>query len=458
MATYRIGKLTFDADDAELQRLLPQVHADKVRPLCCCKAPGVEMYVAKVNGKFIVKRMPDTGGDHTPSCDSYEPPPELSGLGQVMGSAIQEDPDEGVTALKLDFSLTKTPGRSAPVPTGAEVDSVKTDGTKLTLRSLLHLLWESAGFNRWTPAMAGKRSWWVIRRHLLTAAEDKAAKGASLHDVLFIPESFNLERKDEIAQRRMAQMMRIAAPQKGTRRLMVAIGEVKEIAQSRFGHKIVLKHLGDCPLMLNDDLHKRLLKRFEVELGLWDALEGTHLVMIGTFGVSTNGVASLEEVALMNVTDQWVPFESTFDKMLLDALSKEHRRYVKGLRYNLASSKPLACAVLSDTTPPSALYVVPPNASEDFQHELEQLIEDSKLQSWTWDAASGEMPALPEPGPRSGNAPATRPAQPAPASAPAPADRPSPDDVEPPWLSAPPEPAQQATPADAADPHQASLI
>jgi len=64
--------------------------------------------------------------------------------------------------------------------------------------------------------------------------------------------------------------------------------------------------------MLNDDLHKRLLKRFEIELGLWDAIEGTHLVMIGTFGVSTNGIASLEEVALMNVTEHWIPFESTF--------------------------------------------------------------------------------------------------------------------------------------------------
>jgi len=398
MATYRIGNQVYDADSAELQRLLAQVHADKGRPLCCCRTPGVEMYVAKANGKFIIKRMPDSGGEHTPTCDSYEPPPELSGLGQVMGTAIQEDPEEGVTALKLDFSLSKSAGRSAPVPTGTEVDSVKTDGTKLSLRSLLHLLWEGAGFNRWSPAMVGKRSWYVIRKHLLTASEDKAAKGSSLHDVLFVPETFNLERKEEINQRRLAQMMRIAAPQKGTRRLMVAIGEVKEITQARFGHKVVLKHLADCPLMLNDDLHKRLLKRFEIELGLWDAIEGTHLVMIGTFGVGTNGIASLEEVALMNVTEHWIPFESTFDKMVLDALTHDHRRFVKGLRYNLPSTKPLACAVLSDTTPPAALYVIPPNSTDEYQQAVEGLIADSKLVSWTWMAGTSEMPPLPQPG------------------------------------------------------------
>src|SRR3546814_10240269 len=51
--------------------------------------------------------MPNTGSDHNPGCDRYEPPAELSGLGEVMGAAIHEDPDQNVTALKLAFSLSK---------------------------------------------------------------------------------------------------------------------------------------------------------------------------------------------------------------------------------------------------------------------------------------------------------------------------------------------------------------
>ena len=123
--------------------------------------------------------------------------------------------------------------------------------------------------------MAGKRSWYVIRKYLMQAAEDKMAKGASLADILYIPESFNAEKKNEITQRRIAHMGKAAATVKGSRRLMIVIGVVKEVAQSRYGHKIVFKHLPDCHFMMNDDLHKRLLKRFEVELGLWDALEDT---------------------------------------------------------------------------------------------------------------------------------------------------------------------------------------
>lgn len=396
MAIYQIGGQSIHSDDPALADVLAGIYSSRERPLCLCRTPGIEMYVAKVNEKYIIKRMPNSGSDHAPACDSYEPPPELSGLGQVIGSAIQENPDEGTTTLKFDFALSKGASRSAPTPSGKETDSVKTDGNKLTLRGTLHYLWEEAGFNRWAPPMAGKRSWYVIRKYLLQAAEDKTAKGASLAGMLYIPESFNAEKKNEITQRRLAQMMRIATPEKGTRRLMLVVGEVKELAQSRYGHKIVLKHLPDCHFMMNDDIYKRLLKRFEVELGLWDALEGTHLLMIGTFGIGATGVASLEEIALMCVTENWIPFESTFEKMALDALTQQNRRFLKGMRYNLSSARPLACAVASDTEPePTAMYVVPPGASEDYVAAVDELIAESKLPSWKWVAGEAPMPPLP---------------------------------------------------------------
>lgn len=393
---YLIGSARLRSDDPGFERALAAVHGSKARPRCLCIGAGVEMYVAKVQGKCVIKRMPDTGGSHHPSCDSYEPPVELSGLGQVMGSAIQESPDTGITALKFDFSLSKTGGRAAPVPGDGEADSVKTDGSKLTLRGVLHYLWEQAGFNRWAPSMAGKRSWYVIRKYLLQAAADKAAKGSNLSDILFMPETFNAERQAEATARRLAHFAKVATPTKGTRRLMLAIGEVKEVTASRYGHKFVLKHLQDCHFMLNDDIHKRLVKRFEVELGLWDAVEGTKLMMIATFGVGTTGIASIEEAALMTVTENWLPFDSLYEKMVLDALTSGSRRFMKGLRYNLPSSKPLACAVATDTLPlPTALYVVPPGASEDFASDVAKLAQDSKLASWIWKAGSGELPALP---------------------------------------------------------------
>ncbi|MES8333716.1 DUF1173 family protein, partial [Cutibacterium acnes] len=124
MAIYQIRGHSIHSDDPALPELLAGIYGARERPLCLCRSPGIEMYVAKVENKYIVKRMPHSGSDHAPACDSYEPPPELSGLGQVIGSAIQESPDEGTVTLKFDFSLSKGASRAAPAPSGREADSV----------------------------------------------------------------------------------------------------------------------------------------------------------------------------------------------------------------------------------------------------------------------------------------------------------------------------------------------
>lgn len=393
MTKYQIEQQYTSPDDPGFLSALARAHGSHVRPLCLCQSPGVEMYVAKVGQQYIVKRMPNTGKLHNMQCDSYEPPEELSGLGQVDGTAIQEDTQTGTTTLKFNFALTKSSGKQAPKPSDTPADTVKTDGTKLTLASTLHYLWEQAGFNRYTPAMAGKRSWSVLRKYLHQAASDKLAKGQSLANVLYIPETFFMDHKDEIAHRRRAIMNQLAADS-GTRKLMIVVGEVKEIGASRYGYKVVFKHLADCHFMMNEDLHKRLQKRFESQLQLWDALEKTHLVMVGTFGVSRAGVPSLEEIALVNVTEQWIPFENTFEYQLLETLIAQNRSFIKGLRYNLPANKPIAAAVLSDTgDKPTALYLTHEDDA-GLMEQTDELIGNSHLANWRWDLGD-VMPALP---------------------------------------------------------------
>lgn len=397
MSTYRNGQSLFDADAPDAQALLATMYKAKARPLCECITAGIAMYIAKIGSGYIVKRMPNTGMLHAPECAHYEPPAELSGLGDVMGSAIQENADDGVTTLKFDFSLTKRPGRAPPATDASAGDSVKTDGKRLTMRGTLHYLWDEAGFNRWTPAMEGRRSWNVIHKYLMQAVSGKEAKSTPLGDSLFIPETFFLEQKDQINARRTAKLGKLAVPgQKNVRRLMLLIAEVKEIAPARYGHKIVVKHLPDYHFMLAEDVHKRLFKRFANELALWDAVDGTHLIIAGSFGVGPTGFASLEEIALMTVTDQWVPFETVYDKMVLDALQRDRRSYVKGLRYNLPANRPLATAVVADTRPePVAMYVIPAEAKADYEVTLKELTSASRLRAWYWQPAADNMPAVP---------------------------------------------------------------
>lgn len=407
MAHYKIADFAVSPSDEGFQALLADLHrrlrdpqqGTKVpRPLCMCREPGLEMYIAKIGETYILKRMPETGGKHAPDCDSFETPSELSGLGEVLGSgAIQNHDEDGTTTLKFDFSLAKTSGPGVTPGPKTETSSVRTDGRRLTLRGTLHYLYEEAKLNQWFPAMAGKRNWSVIHRHLLLAADGKQSKGKPLGDSLFIPEPFFVERKDEIARRRLAQLTKIAAPDKGPRKLMLLICEVKDIAEARLGYKLVAKQLPDFHFLMDEELHRKMMKRFGVEMSMWRAIESSRLLAIATFGLTTTGVATLEEISLMVTTENWIPIESVYEKDLVDSLTEKHRTFRKVLRYNLASNVPTASLLLTDTRPnATAMYVLSTDPEDDpeFKKKLQELFSAGTSEMWTWVVGKSHMPDI----------------------------------------------------------------
>lgn len=396
MTTYNFSGALVARDNPGFDAAVEAAYGVMPRPLCMCRPKGVEMYVAHAGERYIIKRMPDSGSSHQMACPSYESPSELSGIGDVMGSAIQTNPNDGTTALKFDFSMSQKAGSPrGPTAGGHAADQVRTDGAKLTLRGVLHFLWSEAGFNKWFPAMAGKRTWYVIRKHLTAAAQDKLVKHSRLCDLLYIPEPFTVEHREAIQRRYMALFRLAAAPDAGTRQFRLLVAEVKEIADARYGKKLVVKHLPDCAFLLHEDIAKRLATRFAGELEMWNALDDVRLVVLGTFSVSANGIPAMEAMTLMLTTAQWIPIESSAEKSLVDRLVAERRQFEKGLRYNLAADKVIANAILVDTPEPVALYVAPPDGSAGFDMELDRMQRDSGLASWTWRSSVEIMPDLP---------------------------------------------------------------
>lgn len=395
MGVYLFGESLYSPGHPAWQRILQKAHATKVRPVCVCLPEDYRsaMYVAHAHGAYVLKRLPDTGSLHAAFCEHYEPPPELSGLGQVAGTAIREQPETDTTALALDFPLTKGRSRVPGAASEVEHESVRADGTKLTLRGLLHYLWDEAGLTRWTPAMSGRRSWFVVRRELLAAAGSKIAKGKPLADLLFIPETFSTERQGEIKRRQIESLSRLAL--QSTDR-MLFIGTVKGFDEARFGTSLILKHLPDLKLMMGNDMHKHLQSRFAHQLQLWGQFEMTHLVVIATVSRSPQGVHFLESASLMNVNSQWIPFESAFELELLERMHSTERKFSKGLRYNLGSDKPLACAVIQDTGDlPVAMFVVPQELMTQYDSTLESVVEEGRLTVWRWNAGVEALPELP---------------------------------------------------------------
>ena len=395
-AVYAVGAQRFDSGSREFVEAIADAHAAHRRPRCMCVVDGVEIYVARVAGTredFIVKRMPNTGSHHAPDCPHYEPPPECSGLGQVLGPAITEDPATGVTTLKLDFSMSKIAGRSAMPTTGADSDSVASSGAKLSLRGLLHYLWDQAELTRWQPGFAGRRTWSTVRKYLLLAAEDKIARGDSLRSRLYIPEVFSVDQREAINAKRMAQWSQAIAAAGKPQQLRLLIAEVKDILPARYGFKAVLKHVPDQAFALDEQIYRRLGRRFESALALWGTADDIHMMIIATFSVAAAGVPTIVEMSLVPVTRQWLPVEDAFEKQLIERLVADGRSFVKGLRYNLGAESPLVSATLTDCEDSAPLlFVAHAGMGNSGRHR--EVCDVSGL-VWLWNPSSGAMPSLP---------------------------------------------------------------
>lgn len=394
-SAYRFSDHVYAPDDPRWPELLRKAYEAQLRPACQCRpeAEGLDTYVSLLRGQYVLRRMPNTGSRHAPHCEHYEPPPELSGFGQVQGCAIVEDTQTQVTSLSLDFPLTKGRSRTVNATGELEHESVRSTGTKLTLRALLHFLMDDAGLTRWTPAMAGRRSWFVVRRELLEAASSKRAKGEALSALLYIPETFSLDRADDIRRRQQASLSRLA---ESTSHRMLLIAEVKAIEDARFGKRLILKHMPDSPLMLTDALHKHLAARFAPQLQLWGRVDSSHLLMIATISRSSQGLLCAEAACLLNVNEHWLPFESLHECELMAALHTTARRFTKALRYNLPSAKPVATLVLQDTgAVPTALFVVPQGLEVPYDAAIHDLATAQTIDVWRWQPETEPLPPLP---------------------------------------------------------------
>lgn len=209
----------------------------------------------------------------------------------------------------------------------------------------------------------------------------------------YVPEPFSVDERDAINARRLSQWQHVAAAPGKSQHLMLLIGEVKEIVPARYGFKAIVKHMPDQAFAIDEQLYRRLGRRFEPELALWGAAEDIHLVMIATFGVSGAGIPAIHELCLMPVTRQWLPVEDGFDKQLVDRLVSDNRSFVKGLHYNLGRCNRIASAALTDCEGAAPMLFILPTSLDEITPG--QGTGDACSRAWTWHTSGEPMPPLP---------------------------------------------------------------
>lgn len=394
-ARYFIQGQVYAANAPDLQGALASIHGSAERPRCLCVAGGVDMYVSKVR-QYIVKRMPGTGPKHHPECDAYEADYDQSGLGALMGKAVVEKMP-GQVELSVDFAFSMRKGRAVPPGECSKAADVKAPKQRMTLRALLHFLFEKAGFNRWYPAMSGKRNQHVIHKYLTEAAEEIHTKGLCLAERLLVPESYSDARRAELFESRRRKLSILyATDESHDKKLMLIVGEFKTAEEGPSGCKISLRHLPDVPLYIAAKTWAKIEKQYQ---GLFRASETElparpRLIIGALVYARQEHTFQIDTACCMLTTSNWVPIEGAHEIELLDALTRQARKFVKPLRYDAPSAAQFANALLIDTgAEPTSLHVVSAFTSDKERAAKAKLLGDSP-DAWVWNTADA-MPALP---------------------------------------------------------------
>ncbi len=397
MQRFAIDARVIGADDDRLQDALARAHESPARARCLCVPGGVEMYVAH-HRKFVIKRMPGTGDRHHPECPSFEPAAGDSGLGEIIGDAVIEV-EPGRFELRVDFPWVRVQGRKAAGGESRPEVDVERSHRRLSLRALMHFLFERAGFNRWSPAMAGKRNQAVLHRHLTDAAEGVVVKGETLAARLYVPEAFSESRMAEVAQRRRAKLA-VLQPRAGQLPLALVLGEFKACETTSLGRRIWIRHMPDAPLLVETRTWERIGR---VNKALFEAHDahvraGVRLVMAALIRSRSDHTYELDAANLMLTSEQWIPLEGVHELPLVQALVAQQRRFVKPLRYDAGCVAGFANALLLDAGP----VAVPLHVLSAFMHPAERAAKERAIQSigaaraWVWRIAEA-MPPLPKP-------------------------------------------------------------
>lgn len=384
----------FGADDPRLQEALASIYDTPERPRCLCQPNGIEMYVAQ-HRQFTIKRMPDSGSTHHPCCTSYEPESRHSGLGELLGEAVLER-EPGRIELRVDFPWSRRLGNSIPSGEPEAAPEVTIPSRRMTLHALLHFLFERAGFNRWTPAMAGKRNQGVLRKYLLDAADGVMVRGIPLSERLYIPEPFNENDKAEAAGRRR-QKLAVLSFRTGPTPLALIIGEFKTSEATALGHRVWVKHMPDVPLLIKTKAWTRVERVFASLFEARDADTGhrVRLVIAALISARREYTYEIDTVSLMQASEHWIPVEGVHELPLINALVNQQCRFIKPLRYDAKSAAPFPNALLLDVgSQPIPLHVFSAFMDAKERTAKEKAMIKSKEKPWAW-WTDQPMPLIP---------------------------------------------------------------
>ncbi len=400
---YSVDGSVYEATDPRLQSVLAAAYTKGIKPRCMCKPGGVEMYLARYDN-YVIKRMPETGTEHHPTCVSYDPPLELSGRSEVFGDSIFET-ESGDVTLMSSIRFQRIVGRSVSPGEVHEPTQVEAARRTLGLTGIWHLLLEMSRFNRWSPLMEGKRNYYVFRKHIRQAGQRIKIKGRPLTDRMYIPEAYRREDHDAIVKRSRETLAPLFMPDGEDRcNLILVLGELKDLTDAAIDVRVTLKHMPWCDFFIERNTAERFRRTCRYEYETWRQSKEENkgdlrYIIVGTVFAKRENAIYFDTLSLMMLDASWIPLESVYEKQLLDVLQQDKRRFVKPLHYESRNPALYPNFILLDAGDvPVPLDIVSPFMPAK-SRAAKRNVAASRKPGWLWSADEGVVipPPLPAP-------------------------------------------------------------
>lgn len=334
---YSVGFQTDAKFASQWKSALLSAHQNKLAVSCCCNWPGPRRFsVRHMSGSdsYHLARYANTGEEHALDCCYYSPNPDKSGRGGYSKGVVEETSD-GDLRIKLTLSLRKQEPADTgePRPERSNAQSARATKPAMTLLGLLHLLWTEAELNVWSPGMAGKRDTSRIHARLVSAANRITTHRLRLDDALVVATSISGGKQQK------ANAEKVASAIRNTRRLLV-IAPLAAYSQERADGTpgfLAIKGFHGVPKLNYDaDTWASVQRRYKRELSAWG--QGKRIIaIVQTDLPDSSSVAKALNIALMVVSDEWIPVDSSYETTIEAKLRAEERRFYKPLRFDAAN-------------------------------------------------------------------------------------------------------------------------
>lgn len=301
---------------------------------CQCPGSGCRLLAIRHmsdSDSFHLSRYPRTGSEHAFDCIYYSPDPDKSGIGSYSKGVVEET-SEGDLKIKLTLSLRKKePAESEQAHEATGSSSASGSATKpaMTLLGLLHLLWSEAGLNTWSPGMAGKRGLGLVHSRLQSAADRMLASRMRIGDALVIAAGTQ-------GHQSKANERKVESAIKNKRRLLVIAplaGHTEDREKTAARYLTITGFNGVPRMLLDEEIWSTVSRRFKRELSAWR--QGRRVIaIVQTDQPSEQTKAQALNVALMVVSNEWIPVDSSYEAVIEARLREESRRFVKPLRFD----------------------------------------------------------------------------------------------------------------------------